>query len=77
MNNAPESLNTLKEIADWITNHAESASAMNTQIQANKKAVEDEVKRAKEAESKKADISSLNAMGLEVINGILCVVYNK
>ena len=34
--NAPEDLNTLKEIADWIKNHANDASAMNTQINTNK-----------------------------------------
>lgn len=30
--NAPEDLNTLKEIADWISTHANDASAMNSQI---------------------------------------------
>ena len=34
--NAPEDLDTLKEIADWISAHADSASAMNTQITENK-----------------------------------------
>ena len=34
---APASLDTLKEIADWISTHAESAAAMNTQINTNKK----------------------------------------
>ena len=34
--NAPENLDTLKEIADWISTHANDASAMNTQIQTNK-----------------------------------------
>ena len=34
--NAPEDLDTLKEIADWIKNHANDASAMNTQINTNK-----------------------------------------
>lgn len=29
---APESLNTLKEISDWITEHADDASAMNSEI---------------------------------------------
>lgn len=37
--NAPEDLDTLKEIADWISAHADSASAMNTQIQANAEAI--------------------------------------
>lgn len=33
---APEAYDTLKEIADWITNHATDAAAMNSQIQTNK-----------------------------------------
>ena len=33
--NAPEDLDTLKEIADWISSHADDAAAMNTQIAAN------------------------------------------
>lgn len=33
---APEDLDTLKEIADWISAHADSASEMNTQINTNK-----------------------------------------
>ena len=36
---APENLNTLKEIADWISTHENSASAMNTAILANKTAI--------------------------------------
>lgn len=32
---APESLDTLKEISDWISSHSDSAAAMNTQIQEN------------------------------------------
>ena len=34
--NAPEDLDTLKEIADWISTHANDAGAMNTQINTNK-----------------------------------------
>ena len=34
--NAPDSFDTLKEIADWITEHADSAAAMNSQINTNK-----------------------------------------
>ena len=34
--NAPEDLDTLKEIADWIKAHANDAAAMNTQITENK-----------------------------------------
>ena len=37
--NAPDDLNTLKEIADWISTHEDSASAMNTAILANKTAI--------------------------------------
>ena len=37
--NAPEDLDTLKEIADWIKNHANDAAAMNTQIQTNKNSI--------------------------------------
>lgn len=32
---APEAYDTLKEIADWISSHADSASAMNTAITTN------------------------------------------
>lgn len=39
VNGAPESLDTLKEISDWISNHADSASAMNSQIQDNQTAI--------------------------------------
>lgn len=38
--NAPESLDTLEEISDWISSHADDASAMNTQISANKAGLE-------------------------------------
>lgn len=33
---APESMDTLKEISDWISGHASDASAMNSQIKTNK-----------------------------------------
>ena len=36
---APEDLDTLKEIADWISAHADSASEMNTAILANTEAI--------------------------------------
>lgn len=38
---APESFDTLKEISDWISTHTDDASAMNTLIQDNKKAIAD------------------------------------
>lgn len=36
---APEDLDTLKEISDWIAGHADDASAMNTAIKANGTAI--------------------------------------
>ena len=38
---APEAYDTLKEISDWISTHADSASAMNSAINDNKQAIED------------------------------------
>ena len=37
---APEDFDTLKEMSDWINSHESSASAMNSQIQDNKKAID-------------------------------------
>ena len=37
--NAPEDLNTLKEMSDWITGHENDASAMNSAILDNKTAI--------------------------------------
>ena len=36
---APESLDTLKEISDWISGHADDAAAMNSAIQTNSSAI--------------------------------------
>lgn len=36
---APESLDTLKEISDWIESHSESAAAMNSEIKDNAAAI--------------------------------------
>lgn len=36
---APEDLDTLKEISDWISNHADDAAAMNSAIQTNSSAI--------------------------------------
>lgn len=36
---APESLDTLKEISDWISSHADDAAAMNSAIQTNSSAI--------------------------------------
>lgn len=37
--NAPEDFDTLKEMSDWISNHEDSAAAMNSQIMANEAAL--------------------------------------
>lgn len=37
--NAPEDFDTLKEIADWISTHNDSAASMNSAIQENRDAV--------------------------------------
>ena len=37
---APEDFDTLKEMSDWINSHESSASSMNSQIQDNKKAID-------------------------------------
>lgn len=37
---APEAYDTLREISDWISSHADSASAMNSQISTNKTDIE-------------------------------------
>ena len=37
---APESFDTLKEIADWISGHEQDATGMNSSIKANKQAIE-------------------------------------
>lgn len=41
--NSPADFDTLKEIADWIDTHEDSASAMNTAIQENKNALNNKV----------------------------------
>ncbi|MDE5763767.1 MAG: pyocin knob domain-containing protein [Ruminococcus sp.] len=41
--NAPEDFDTLKELSDWITNHEDSAAAMNSAISANTSAISDKV----------------------------------
>lgn len=72
--NAPEDFDTLKEISDWISSHSKSASAMNSQILANTKAITAETERAEKAE--KATNDALASLGLEVVDGVLCAVYD-
>lgn len=45
---APEDFDTLKEIADWISSHADSASAMNSAIQTNATNIEKKVDKSEE-----------------------------
>lgn len=40
VNGAPEAYDTLKEVSDWISTHGTDAATMNTQINANKAAIE-------------------------------------
>lgn len=39
VSDAPDAYDTLKEISDWISSHADDASAMNSQIQTNKNSI--------------------------------------
>lgn len=61
---APQSLDTLKEIAAWIEGHGEDAAAMNRAIQENTQAIGAEETRAKGAEA--AINERLDALGLYV-----------
>lgn len=72
---APASLDTLKEIADWIENHADDAAAMNSQIQQNTRDISAEETRAQAAEA--ANAAALQAykdlLGLTVDDeGYIC-----
>lgn len=49
--NAPQDLDTLKEIADYIESDKTGAAQMVTQIAANAKAISDEAERAQKAET--------------------------
>ncbi len=54
-NGAEDNFKTLKEIADWIEKHPEDAAAMNTAIQGNKTAIENEVTARTQAVKEVAD----------------------
>ena len=62
--NAPEDLDTLKEIADWIDGHEDSATAMNSEIKANTADISD---IQTEQETQNTDISALQS-GLSQIS---------
>lgn len=53
--NAPEDFDTLKEMSDWISEHEDDATAMNSAIQTNKTNIATEI-----AERKSADTSLQN-----------------
>ena len=65
---APESFDTLKEIADWIGTHENSASEMNTAIQGNAKNISNETKDRIAEDSKlqeQIDALKTRASGIE------------
>lgn len=62
--NAPEDFDTLKEIADWIDGHEDSAAAMNSEIKANTADISD---IQTEQETQNGDISALQS-GLSQIS---------
>lgn len=72
---APASLDTLKEIADWIENHQDDAAAMNSKILENTKAITAETTRAEAAEeaNAKALQDYMDSIGLTVDEeGYIC-----
>ena len=64
--NAPEDFDTLREIADWIDGHKNSAAAMNSEIKAN--AADISAIQA-EQQTQNADISALQSE-IEQISGL-------
>jgi hypothetical protein len=71
--NAPEDFNTLKEMSDWISEHEDDATAMNSAIQTNKTNIATEI-----TERKSADTSLQNQINnkLADIKGVtLSTVY--
>ena len=67
--NAPEDLNTLKEIADWIDTHEDDAAAMNTAIQENKRALQNLVGKNVTGIEYTVDGSTISAgTGAEIFN---------
>lgn len=51
VNNAPEDFNTLKEMSDWIAEHENDATAMNTAILENKNDLAQEITDRKNADT--------------------------
>ena len=73
--NAPEDLDTLKEIADWIKNHANSAAEMNTQIIKN----QDDIKllQNKTVESCPVDVVESGNMHAVTSNAVAIITGSK
>jgi hypothetical protein len=61
--NAPSSYDTLKEIAEWIGNNPDGASAMNTAINANKQSIES-LKSSKQDKLTAGDNITISAGGV-------------
>ena len=64
VDNAPENLDTLKELAEWIKDHGTEAAEMLAAINANTTAIKTEAKRATEAESD-IKVTAISKDGLE------------
>ena len=61
-----DTINTLKEIQEYITTHGQAAATMTNNIAANAQAIKDEAERAKKAEKANADaIDKLNGADTE------------
>jgi len=63
---APEEFNTLREMSDWLLQHAESAAAMNTAITQN---AADILALAEKTDAEKLDIASRNYVPIRYVSG--------
>ncbi|MBQ8435669.1 MAG: hypothetical protein IJX24_06650, partial [Oscillospiraceae bacterium] len=63
---APEEFDTLREMSDWLLQHAESAAAMNTAITKN---AADILALAEETEAEKLGIASRNYIPVRYVSG--------
>lgn len=69
--NAPSDFDTLKEIADWISTHENSAASMNTAIAANTNAIANDVVKKSDITISSTDIGE----GASLATGALYFVY--
>lgn len=81
---APESFDTLKEIADWIQNHPDDSSTMNAQIQQNKENIQKNKEDIANIQSDQTrvfivrnnqDTEQLNALFDGTVNPLKCFMY--